>query len=120
MAEHKFSPSRRSAVSRFQVMDIVGDVDAMKAQGIDVISLGAGEPSGGAPAAVNRAAAKLHSQDDPDRKSTRLNSSHVAISYAVFCLKKKKQNESRKTRLTERQAIRRRGTQETTTKRNKH
>src|SRR5437660_8714081 len=25
----------------------------------------------------------------PDRKSTRLNSSHVAISYAVFCLKKK-------------------------------
>src|SRR5690606_3275246 len=27
---------------------------------------------------------------DPDRKSTRLNSSHVKISYAVFCLKKKK------------------------------
>src|SRR5207253_5944760 len=27
----------------------------------------------------------------PDRKSTRLNSSHVAISYAAFCLKKKKQ-----------------------------
>ena len=26
----------------------------------------------------------------PDRKSTRLNSSHVVISYAVFCLKKKK------------------------------
>src|SRR5690625_6551445 len=26
---------------------------------------------------------------NPDRKSTRLNSSHVAISYAVFCLKKK-------------------------------
>src|SRR5690625_5350426 len=29
---------------------------------------------------------------DGDRKSTRLNSSHVAISYAVFCVKKKKQN----------------------------
>src|SRR5439155_18618234 len=28
-----------------------------------------------------------------DRKSTRLNSSHVAISYAVFCLKKKKKKE---------------------------
>src|SRR5207249_8123458 len=28
---------------------------------------------------------------DLDRKSTRLNSSHVSISYAVFCLKKKKQ-----------------------------
>src|SRR5699024_12300207 len=27
-----------------------------------------------------------------DRKSTRLNSSHVSISYAVFCLKKKKEN----------------------------
>src|SRR3712207_8652065 len=28
--------------------------------------------------------------EDPDRKSTRLNSSHANISYAVFCLKKKK------------------------------
>ena len=28
---------------------------------------------------------------DTDRKSTRLNSSHTVISYAVFCLKKKKQ-----------------------------
>src|SRR5688572_31758235 len=28
--------------------------------------------------------------DEPDRKSTRLNSSHSQISYAVFCLKKKK------------------------------
>src|SRR5256886_7003648 len=28
-------------------------------------------------------------QDTPDRKSTRLNSSHSQISYAVFCLKKK-------------------------------
>src|SRR5438067_9174997 len=30
-------------------------------------------------------------QLDEDRKSTRLNSSHVSISYAVFCLKKKNQ-----------------------------
>src|SRR5437868_12616517 len=29
-----------------------------------------------------------------DRKSTRLNSSHVSISYAVFCLKKKKEAEN--------------------------
>src|SRR5690242_21434415 len=29
-------------------------------------------------------------ETDPDRKSTRLNSSHMSISYAVFCLKKKK------------------------------
>src|SRR5690625_6890519 len=32
-----------------------------------------------------------------DRKSTRLNSSHVAISYAVFCLKKKKNRHNRGT-----------------------
>src|SRR5436309_15414993 len=31
----------------------------------------------------------------PDRKSTRLNSSHVKISYAVFCLKKKKNTKNR-------------------------
>src|SRR5437868_7195557 len=32
----------------------------------------------------------FNSTTHPDRKSTRLNSSHVSISYAVFCLKKKK------------------------------
>src|SRR2546430_11404315 len=32
----------------------------------------------------------LAGDDRPDRKSTRLNSSHSQISYAVFCLKKKK------------------------------
>src|SRR5438034_7138265 len=32
--------------------------------------------------------------DFGDRKSTRLNSSHTVISYAVFCLKKKKQRKS--------------------------
>src|SRR2546426_6704944 len=31
---------------------------------------------------------------EPDRKSTRLNSSHLVISYAVFCLKKKKKKQS--------------------------
>src|SRR5688572_32367120 len=33
---------------------------------------------------------------DEDRKSTRLNSSHSQISYAVFCLKKKKQKAKRR------------------------
>src|SRR5207253_10776763 len=33
-----------------------------------------------------------------DRKSTRLNSSHVAISYAVFCLKKKKKKTNQRKR----------------------
>src|SRR6266511_5458611 len=36
----------------------------------------------------------------PDRKSTRLNSSHVKISYAVFCLKKKKKTSNISTMLT--------------------
>src|SRR5450432_4522833 len=33
---------------------------------------------------------ELHREEPADRKSTRLNSSHDQISYAVFCLKKKK------------------------------
>src|SRR5947199_3991857 len=39
-------------------------------------------------------------EHDPlgDRKSTRLNSSHLGISYAVFCLKKKKRNTRRQCR----------------------
>src|SRR5438445_8039412 len=51
---------------------------------------------------------RLHPHGDPepvghpcrgrqaDRKSTRLNSSHANISYAVFCLKKKKKNKNKK------------------------
>src|SRR3712207_7034146 len=35
-----------------------------------------------------------------DRKSTRLNSSHANISYAVFCLKKKKKQTDRTTQIT--------------------
>src|SRR5256885_5979544 len=37
-----------------------------------------------------RLADPRHVADIADRKSTRLNSSHLVISYAVFCLKKKK------------------------------
>src|SRR5690242_21418794 len=36
-------------------------------------------------------------QRGADRKSTRLNSSHMSISYAVFCLKKKKNTKTKKT-----------------------
>src|SRR2546426_3902331 len=45
-------------------------------QGIRVLGLMAIPPAAGTP--------------EEDRKSTRLNSSHLVISYAVFCLKKKK------------------------------
>src|SRR5436309_10915098 len=37
-----------------------------------------------------QAEAERSAENEGDRKSTRLNSSHVKISYAVFCLKKKK------------------------------
>src|SRR2546429_2353587 len=40
--------------------------------------------------AVLRYRGRPHLVERPDRKSTRLNSSHGYISYAVFCLKKKK------------------------------
>src|SRR5256885_12811854 len=36
-----------------------------------------------------------------DRKSTRLNSSHLVISYAVFCLKKKKKQQSGRDHITD-------------------
>src|SRR3712207_7430445 len=41
-------------------------------------------------ASAASSSARLVTDFDPDRKSTRLNSSHANISYAVFCLKKKK------------------------------
>src|SRR5699024_12856576 len=37
--------------------------------------------------------AEEYARSEKDRKSTRLNSSHVSISYAVFCLKKKKKTD---------------------------
>src|SRR3712207_8795890 len=41
-----------------------------------------------------RGVAAAYGRSPVDRKSTRLNSSHANISYAVFCLKKKKNNTS--------------------------
>src|SRR5438067_9816113 len=57
--------------------------------------------------AAEQAAHRAHAQAlerghrEVDRKSTRLNSSHVSISYAVFCLKKKKkQIKKQKSKMT--------------------
>src|SRR5437773_6192424 len=41
-------------------------------------------------AGLKRVNVSIDSLDPADRKSTRLNSSHITISYAVFCLKKKR------------------------------
>src|SRR2546426_2842645 len=46
-------------------------------------------------AAVARLHADVRGFGGEDRKSTRLNSSHLVISYAVFCLKKKKNKNTR-------------------------
>src|SRR3712207_7145641 len=56
----------------------------------------AGHPGGARrPGRRGRAARSRHRRSlAPDRKSTRLNSSHANISYAVFCLKKKKKTKS--------------------------
>src|SRR2546422_10908453 len=50
-----------------------------------IVLRGAGEKFFSAGASI-----PMLTKADPDRKSTRLNSSHGYISYAVFCLKKKK------------------------------
>src|SRR5688572_31016410 len=44
----------------------------------------------------SRSACGQHATKGTDRKSTRLNSSHSQISYAVFCLKKKKEHKIKK------------------------
>src|SRR5690606_41018316 len=94
---HSF-PTRRSSDLIFYLIDLPADlvVDRLlhELEAVQVLDL--------APRAQRRAgfahrdvgvaaeAAFLHvAVADADRKSTRLNSSHVKISYAVFCLKKK-------------------------------
>src|SRR5690349_22895787 len=60
-----------------------------------------GREEGPEPQAADQAARGRGSHPLPeDRKSTRLNSSHVEISYAVFCLKKKKQNNDHTANIT--------------------
>src|SRR5690606_39482680 len=67
------------------------------AEGIFAQSIGGGggDGSGALASGSGELAAKL--EIGGDRKSTRLNSSHVKISYAVFCLKKKKNKIIKKT-----------------------
>src|SRR5262245_62601166 len=56
---------------------------------------GRGAPRPGARAAPG-GAREAEREPEGDRKSTRLNSSHLGISYAVFCLKKKKKKKQKK------------------------
>src|SRR5256886_4266652 len=67
----------RARVAANRSRGIAREVGNSRATGCgDGVKIGSGEANG----------------ENADRKSTRLNSSHSQISYAVFCLKKKKQN----------------------------
>src|SRR3712207_8451155 len=70
---------------------IIGQVDEIHGRVTQIAA--ASEQQSSALAQVNTAITemdKVTQQNAADRKSTRLNSSHANISYAVFCLKKKK------------------------------
>src|SRR5437868_10016303 len=56
----------------------------------DLVSFAASTRSRSTPPSSSKRSDRPTCGSGPDRKSTRLNSSHVSISYAVFCLKKKK------------------------------
>src|SRR5690606_41487272 len=79
---HSF-PTRRSSdlLHRIRTVDITAPL-SNRLLGLAVLRVGTGGNS-----FTREGTVAL----DGDRKSTRLNSSHVKISYAVFCLKKKKQ-----------------------------
>src|SRR5207249_9276751 len=68
---------------------------SLKAPEANSVQVAGGDGLGAGPFPMTKGADGVWSVTTPpavpgDRKSTRLNSSHVSISYAVFCLKKKK------------------------------
>src|SRR5690606_16610812 len=73
------------AAARSQVQSAQAGITAANSQVIEAES---------AIEAARASVDRLQADIDEDRKSTRLNSSHVKISYAVFCLKKKKNKHS--------------------------
>src|SRR5256885_7613556 len=64
------------------------------------ISKGAIVPTSGIRSPMSSTPLNAVSAQPLDRKSTRLNSSHLVISYAVFCLKKKKKKSSNNSQRT--------------------
>src|SRR2546430_10758586 len=71
-------------------IEIVGSGRSASAAGSAVDAGADGQPQVARHATGAKGARAAAAQIVPDRKSTRLNSSHSQISYAVFCLKKKK------------------------------
>src|SRR5690606_41739629 len=92
---HSF-PTRRSSdleAVRADTLDLARLESALGCHGLKVSEIGVrqgnGHPRGSQPRGWHRPAIAGLARGGSDRKSTRLNSSHVKISYAVFCLKKK-------------------------------
>src|SRR5699024_12562603 len=83
ISRHPLAPPDLKPLIEIELVD--GECDADACQDDEDAEL----PGEGAPIAVLKRI---------DRKSTRLNSSHVSISYAVFCLKKKKESNNKKMR----------------------
>src|SRR3712207_8288979 len=75
------SPDQVLTVNIKEAVD--GQLRALEAAGLEISDFNKGNI---------KARQRMISQYAIDRKSTRLNSSHANISYAVFCLKKKKQS----------------------------
>src|SRR2546422_5002830 len=80
----------RSTLFPYTTLFRSGRVPCHHLPGVDPGSVGQPDPVSDLEVFVELGQGSLHL----DRKSTRLNSSHGYISYAVFCLKKKKKNEN--------------------------
>src|SRR2546430_705240 len=74
----------------FRSVTLAGDVNLDRVEKFPAKNLNARDDS------IARRKRFLHQRRGIDRKSTRLNSSHSQISYAVFCLKKKKKTQQLK------------------------
>src|SRR5262245_64052641 len=78
-ARHGARPRRREDAPRHDPLEL-----------LRAVARGGGARSHAGLLRTPRAAPDARERGERDRKSTRLNSSHLGISYAVFCLKKKK------------------------------
>src|SRR5699024_11301929 len=86
-------PTRRSSdLSEGNAQDVKATVDVIKSFGDATLTIEKDETNaskGEQLLNVTLTASKASTKNGEDRKSTRLNSSHVSSSYAVFCLKQK-------------------------------
>src|SRR5438552_17760323 len=83
-----FRPPPRSTLFPYTTLFRSHQVWPVPAEGVELDTVA------GIAARVRAGAVRLEKRGGVDRKSTRLNSSHQIISYAVFCLKKKKKKKN--------------------------